>query len=67
MTLRFRTRLYPLYAIESAVKAYAGLAEIKVQGGRGAWHRVSFDRIAPEVKERLADEFANHVLSEIKL
>jgi hypothetical protein len=62
LVLRLDAGIYPEVALERTRRAFAHLAAIEVRGG-GRWWTIRFTSVNPGVGERLADEFANHVLS----
>ncbi len=62
MVIILNKKFYALSAIKRAVKAYRGLADFKI--GKG--YKVVLQKVSPEVKTSIEDEFANYVLAEMK-
>lgn len=63
--LRFNTKIYKKKAIEEAISTYSHLARFKVRSNR-SYINVRMDKVAPEFKNILADEFGNYVLGMTK-
>lgn len=60
--LRLDAAVYSEAALERSRRAFAHLAAIEVRRTGGRW-TVRFSNVDPAARDRLSDEFANHVLS----
>jgi hypothetical protein len=65
MIIRFDKKFYDLRAIKNTIKAYQGLAELKVKTNRKSieLEAISIDK---DIEGIFKDEFSNYVLSEMK-
>lgn len=59
--LKFNTRIYKKKAIQKAISAYSHFAGFKCVYGKNHI-RVKIDCRDPDIKNVIADEFANYVL-----
>jgi hypothetical protein len=62
MVLQLDGNVYSEAALDRARRAFAHLAAIEIRGRGGRW-TVRFSQVAPDLADRVADEFANHALS----
>lgn len=63
--IRFNTKIYKKKTIQEAISAYSHLAKFKVEDNKD-YIRVKIEKIDPEFKDILADEFSNYVLGMTK-
>ena len=59
--IKFNTKIYEKEAIQGAVSAYSHLANFTLKETTGSI-KVKIDKINPQIKNIIADEFANYVL-----
>lgn len=64
--IAFNKELYPIEAINRAVKAYKGLAKFSIQKRKG-YIRVFLNDIREDLKDVIKDEFSNYVLYSVKI
>ncbi len=65
MTVILSKNFYKLSAIKKAINAYRGLANFKIKDN-GKNYMVVLDKINPEAKEMIEDEFSNYILAVMK-
>jgi len=63
--LKFNIRIYKKEAIRQGISAYSHLAKFKIKDNKG-YLKVKIEKINPEVKDMLVDEFSNYVLGMTK-
>lgn len=63
--LNFNTKIYKKEAIQKSISAYSHLAKFVLQNNKN-YIKVKIENIDREVKNILADEFANYVLGMTK-
>jgi len=59
--IKFNKKIYSLEAVENAIEEYKHLAEFEIKE-LNDYIEVKIDKIDPEVKNVLKDEFSNYVL-----
>ena len=65
MIINLDKGFYKLPAIKRAIEAYQGLADFKVRSEKKNYN-IILDRVSPEIKKIVEDEFLNYVLAEMK-
>jgi len=65
MEINFNKKFYSQRAIKKAIRAYQKLARFKIKEEK-KYFRVILDKIDPEIKNIIKDEFSNYVLSEVE-
>ncbi len=65
MIIAVNKNFYKLPAIKRTIEAYRGLADFKVKN-EGGDYKIILEKVDPEAKEVIEDEFLNYVLAEMK-
>lgn len=63
--LRFNNRIYKKEAIQEAISVYSHLAKFSLAQSK-SYFEVRMEKMSADVKNIIADEFANYVLGETK-
>jgi len=66
MTVKFHRKIYRKKAINSAIKAYQGLADFSLKEKKD-YFELELKNIDKEVKEVIKDELGNYILASMKM